>query len=225
MRKVSHELRGPLGTIQTALKTVLQGKAGDIAAGPHGLISRAERRVGDLAQVTQDLLALSRAKEAALASEMNEIDPGSLIASVVADTEIAAVKAEVAFRVELPPELGTLRADAQGLQELLSNLLGNAIRYTRRGGKVVLRVQKTSGVLRLQVEDTGIGIPQEDLNRIFEEFYRSGNAREHTTAGTGLGLAIVKAVVDRHGGSISVDSSTGQGTRFTVDIPLVPVGS
>jgi signal transduction histidine kinase len=114
-------------------------------------------------------------------------------------------------------------ADAKGLEELLSNLLGNAIRYSRSGGKVVLRVQKAGDVLRLQVEDTGIGIPQEDLNRIFEEFYRSPNAREHTTAGTGLGLAIVKAVVERHGGSISVDSTLGQGTRFTVDFPLVPI--
>jgi signal transduction histidine kinase len=220
MRKVSHELRGPLGTIQTALKTVLQGIAGEVPQGPRDLIIRAERRAGELAQMTQDLLALSRAKEAALASEMSDIDPSHLLAEVVADMRTIAEERGVTIEADTAPLIGKMHADPAGLQQLVANLLSNAIRYSRRGGKVVVRLRKENGALRLQVEDTGIGIPKEDLDRVFEDFFRSSNAREHTAAGTGLGLAIVKAVIDQHRGHIIVESDVGKGTRFTVDLPL-----
>jgi len=98
--------------------------------------------------------------------------------------------------------------------------VSNAVRYTPRGGSVAVRLQRTDSALRLEVEDTGIGIPKDDLPRIFEEFFRSANARSHTSDGTGLGLSIVKAVAEQHGGSVSVESEQGKGTRFTVDLPL-----
>ena len=110
------------------------------------------------------------------------------------------------------------------MQQLIGNLVSNAIRYTPRGGRVTIRVRKTGEKLRIEVADTGIGIPSADLERVFDEFYRSANAREHTGDGTGLGLSIVKAVAEQHGGAVSVASAVGQGTTFTVELPAKEEG-
>jgi signal transduction histidine kinase len=109
--------------------------------------------------------------------------------------------------------------DAEGLADVMGNLLGNAIRYTPAGGQVDFRMRQVGGALVIEVADTGIGISQQDLPRIYEEFYRSPAARETVPEGSGLGMSIVKAVVERHGGTISVESEVGKGTRFTVSIP------
>ena len=103
--------------------------------------------------------------------------------------------------------------------------MSNAVRYTPHGGSVAVRLQRTDSALRLEVEDTGIGIPKDDLPRIFEEFFRSANARGHTSDGTGLGLSIVKAVAEQRGGTVSAESEPGRGTRVTVDLPLKERGA
>jgi two-component system sensor histidine kinase BaeS len=113
-----------------------------------------------------------------------------------------------------------MHGDATGLRQMVGNLLSNAIRYTPRGGTVAVRVSRAEGQLCLEVSDTGIGIPPEDQARVFEEFFRSANARSRTAEGTGLGLAIVKAVVEQHHGSITLHSTPGQGTRFVVRFPV-----
>ncbi|MEW6365842.1 MAG: HAMP domain-containing sensor histidine kinase [Acidobacteriota bacterium] len=220
MRKVSHELRGPLGTIQTSLMVVLQNLAGEIPRQSQDLLQRAQRKAGDLAQMTSDLLALSRAREVALAVEMEPVRLGELVAGIVEEMRPAADQGGVQLSAEIAPDLTVTLADKASLRQMVDNLLGNAVRYTPRGGRVTLRLDSSGGLLRLGVEDTGIGIPRDDLPRVFDDFFRSSNAREHTQAGTGLGLAIVKAVAEQHGGTVSVESELGQGTRFTVEWPL-----
>ena len=223
MRKVSHELRGPLGTIQTGLRAVLDGLTGEVSQRSRDVIARAERRAGELAQVTQDLLVLSRAREARLDAQMSDIGPAAIASAVVEEMKAAAEGAGVSLLAEISPDVGQVRGDATGLQQMVGNLVSNAIRYTPRQGWVFVRVTTASGTVRVEVEDTGIGIPEEEKERIFEEFYRAANAREHASDGTGLGLSIVKAVAEQHGGSVSVDSTVGKGTRFTVDLPLLSV--
>jgi signal transduction histidine kinase len=220
MRKVAHELRGPVGTIQTALKTALQGLVGDIPESLHRLVARAERRAGDVAQVTVDLLTLSRAREASLEVEMVKIEPAELVAEVMAEFSEPAARAGVTLDPSIPAKLGSFRADPEGLRQLVGNLLENAIRYTPRGGRVEVRMRPDERGLRLEVEDTGIGIAPEELPRVFDEFYRAANAREHSSDGTGLGLAIVKAVAEQHGGSVSIDSVPGRGTLVIVELSL-----
>jgi signal transduction histidine kinase len=220
MRKVAHELRGPVGTIQTELKVVLQGLAGNIPASLRELVARAEQRAGEVAQVTLDLLMLSRAREAPLEVEMMEVDPAELAAEVVRRLSGVAERAGVTLLPSLPRRLGTFRADPDGIRELVGNLLGNAIRYTPRGGRVEVRLARREDAVHLEVEDTGIGIPREDLPRVFDEFYRASNAREVSAEGTGLGLAIVKAVAEQHGGRVAIDSDPGRGTLVVVDLPL-----
>lgn len=224
MRKVAHELRGPVGTIQTALRVVLQGLVGEMPESSRELVARAERRAGEVAQVTLDLLTLSRAREVPLEIEMTAIEPVELVADVIAEVEDAASRAAVTVDSSLPRRLGSFRGDPEGLRQLVRNLLENAIRYTQSGGRVEVRLKQAERGLRLEVEDTGIGIPEEELPHVFDEFYRAANAREFSSEGTGLGLAIVKAVAEQHGGSVAIDSAPGRGTLVAVDLPLEPLG-
>jgi signal transduction histidine kinase len=220
MRKVAHELRGPLGTIKTALRVVLDGLVGEVPERSRDLISRAERRAGELAELTRDLLVLSRAREGRAATEMVPVKLDELVKAVVEEMGPAAAEAGVELSVKTAADLGELRGDPAGLQQLLGNLVSNGIRYTPRGGTVEVRVRHTAHYLRLEVEDTGVGISGEDIPRVFDDFFRSTSARDRVPEGTGLGLSIVKAVAEQHGGTVSVESEPGSGTRFMVDLPL-----
>jgi signal transduction histidine kinase len=220
MRKVAHEIRGPLGTIQTSLQVVLEGLAGDLSEKTRDLVERAERRARELTTVATDLLTLSRARESHQPADVSAVRPVELVQEMVEELRPLAEKSELSLSLQTTVELGEVRADPQGLRQLVGNLLSNALRYTPRGGAVTVRVYRVDTSLIIAVQDTGIGIPKGDLERIFEEFYRSMNARKHSSDGTGLGMAIVKAVVDRVGGSIDVESEEAKGTSFTVRLPL-----
>ena len=222
MRKVAHELRGPLGTIQTALRVVLDGTTGEVPQASRQLIERAERRSAELAQVTVDLLALSQAREGQFAVERTNVDLTAILAEVVEDSRQTAERAGVSVETNIDPLLGTVEGDASSLRQLVGNLVGNAIRYTPAGGLVSVEAKGAAESVTLVVRDSGIGIPAEDLPRIFEEFFRTTNARKYNSQGTGLGLAIVKAAADQHRASVAVSSELGRGTAFTVTIPRHP---
>jgi len=218
MRKVAHELRGPLGTIETALKVVLQGMAGALDGPSRDLIGRAERRAGELAAVTRDLLLLARAREAGLGAERVTVALDGLLAEVIEDLRPAAQSKNVALLIDAGGG-GVVLGDPVAIRQLVANLVENGIRYTRPGGSVAARLRSQDGCVMLKVEDTGIGIAEEDLTRVFDEFYRAANAREYAAEGTGLGLAICKVIAERHGGNITVESRPGHGTCFTVTLP------
>lgn len=218
MRKVAHELRRPIGAVQTTLRVVLEGAAGGLEDPTRQLVARAEKRVDELSQLTDDLLALSRAREAGAAVEDAPVDLAALVAEAVADQAARAAAGGVDVSLTTPAGLLVL-GDGDGLRQLVGNLLANAIRYTPRGGRVVVSLAEAAAGAWLEVADSGIGIPPEDQARVFDEFFRAANAREFARDGTGLGLAIVRAVVDRHGGELQVESAPGTGSRFTVILP------
>jgi len=220
MRKVAHEIRGPLGTIQSALAVVLR-RDGDLIEGEaKELIRRAERRAGELAEMTRELLALSRARDGTALSESARLRPVEIASRVLEEMMPRARESGVSLQVDLDSSIPEMEADPEGLIDLLTNLIGNAIRYTPAGGRVDFRMRKEGGELLLEVADTGIGIEEAVRGRIFEEFFRSESARALVPDGTGLGLAIVKAVIDQHGGTVALDSEVGKGTRFEVRLPL-----
>jgi signal transduction histidine kinase len=219
MRKVAHELREPLGTIKTALGVVLEFAPGAMANRTRDLIRRAHHRAGELAEVTQELLSLSRARGSRATVEHTTLDPGEVSRLVLDEMRPRAADAGVVLTVQIGEKQKEIMGDPEGLADLMDNLLSNAIRYTPRNGTVTFSVQVAHGKLAIEVKDTGIGIPQEDLPRIYEEFFRSKTAREYSPDGSGLGMAIVKAVVDQHQGTISVESSPGHGTRVRVELP------
>ena len=218
MRKVAHELRGPLGTIETALKVVLQGMAGALDGPSRDLIGRAERRAGELAAITHDLLLLARARDAGLGAERVPVALDWLLAEVIDDLSQSAQGKSVALSADACSG-GVVLGDPVALRQLVANLVENGIRYTKPGGSVTVRLRSPYGSVVLEVEDTGIGIAEEDLPRVFDEFYRGANAREFAAEGTGLGLAICKVIAERHGGTISTESRIGHGTCFAVTLP------
>ncbi|MDK2928375.1 MAG: two-component system, OmpR family, sensor histidine kinase ResE, partial [Bacillota bacterium] len=170
-------------------------------------------------RLVSDLLDLSRIEAGQLVLEKGEVDVAELCRQVAEKVrplaEEKGVRLELAVPASLPPAWGS----ADRLQQVLINLLDNALRHTPGGGRVSVCGEERDGMLALSVRDTGPGIPPEDLPYIFERFYKVEKARTRTTAGTGIGLAIVKGVVEAHGGRVWAESTPGRGTTFTFTLP------
>lgn len=212
----SHELRTPLAVIRGYLETLEDGLMGESEKKQvfHTLNANI-RRMGNL---IDDLLHLSK-----LESPEFTLKPEKLAVIEVVQAVIAALKPQADAKkqrlsVEIFSEL-SLVGDRQELEVALKNLLENAIHYTGEGGEINITAEKRSGEVRISVIDTGIGIPSQDLNRIFERFYRVEKSRSKEQGGTGLGLSIVKHIAEAHGGRVEVQSEVGKGSRFTLIIP------
>ena len=222
MRRVAHELRSPLATLHQMVGLVLDGHKGEIAPATRETLERARVRLRLLMEVARDLLALSRAREADLSRQMQDVGLADVVAALAPDLEQAAQEAQVALEISVAEGLPTIAGDPESLAQLVSNLASNAIKYTPAAGSVQLAARVEGDRVELAVTDSGIGIPREDLPHIFDEFYRAANARESAREGTGLGLSIVKAICDSHGAEISVQSEPGRGSTFRVRFPARP---
>jgi two-component system phosphate regulon sensor histidine kinase PhoR len=137
----------------------------------------------------------------------------------VVDIRTQSKKKNIEMDIQIPSDCPEVWADRAGLDEIFSNLLNNAVKYTGENGKITVSANQKGDFVEIGIADTGIGIPPEDLSKIFDEFYRSPNAKTYQVEGTGLGLAIVKEIVEAHHGSISVHSELGKGSTFTVLLP------
>jgi len=219
MRRVAHELRSPLATVHQMVGVVLDGHKGEIPPAAVESLTRARVRLRLLMDVARDLLALSRAREADLSRQMQEVSLADVVAAVAPDLEQRAQEARVALEASVADGLPPIAGDPESLAQLVDNLGSNAIKYTPAGGAVRISARGDDGGVELAVADSGIGIAREDLPHIFDEFYRAANAREGGREGTGLGLSIVKAICDSHGAKIAVQSEPGRGTTFRVRFP------
>jgi signal transduction histidine kinase len=228
MADVAHELRTPLHIIQGNLEGVLDG----VYAPDEAHIDTTLEETRALARLVEDLRTLSLAEAGQLPLVWETVDVAELLADAQTSFSGQAEAAGVALRVEPPREQATgvdgpparltVRADGGRLDQVLGNLLANALRHTEAGGAITLRAEGADqeGV-RIVVRDTGEGIPPEDLPHIFDRFWR-GDRPGGRGAGSGLGLAIAKQLVQAHGGRIRAASEPGQGTTFTVELPLEP---
>ncbi len=216
---VAHELKAPVAAIQSILRVLLEGYAGEVFQKQKDLIARAERRLVALLSLIRDLLALG-----ALKGELPDAKKTDVILNGVVNRLVDAVQPEVEekridLRVEVPDSLLTIKANEDDMERLLGNLLENAVKYTPYQGRVRLVLAPHDSGVRFMVSDSGIGIPPDSLPRIFEEFYRAKNAKEMGQEGTGLGLSLVKHIVDRYRGTVSVESTVQEGSTFTVNLP------
>ncbi|MGZ4108566.1 MAG: sensor histidine kinase [Actinomycetota bacterium] len=212
----SHELKTPAASIQAAAETIRTAAQHD-----PGVVLRfaeqLEREASRLSRIVADLLDLSRLETGSELQDRVRID-----ATVREERERAEETAErrgVHLAVEIVEPIPTVRGSARDVSLLVRNLVDNAIRYTKPGGRVHVEIRTEDDDVVFVVSDTGIGIPTRDLDRVFERFYRVDRARSRETGGTGLGLSIVRHVIENHGGTIRVESELGRGTRFEVRLP------
>ena len=212
---VSHELRTPLTSISGYVELLKEEESNDER---RGYLSIVERNADRLLALVSDLLFTARLQDGRLQLERDEVDLGELVAHAVDSARPRAAAAGVQLHLEavrVPRILG----EGDRLAQLLDNLVSNAIKFTPAGGDVRVTVRVVAGMIRLEVSDTGIGIPEADRERLFERFFRTQSALERQIQGTGLGLYISKAIVEAHGGRIGVHSQEGEGTSFVVEIP------
>ena len=219
VRVFTHELRSPVNVIASLLAVLDKGYAGPLNDRQAELVHRALRRTEFLKTLVDDLLALAAAKTAIVETERQPVSLTAALDRVAERFRPRAEEKGLALHVERPDEPLTIWGRADEVDRILDNLVGNAVKYTPTG-EVRLRLERIGDRARLQVRDTGIGIPPEAIPHLFQEFYRAPNAKEIEESGTGLGLSIVKDLVERYGGSIEVDSAPAQGTTFTLTLPL-----
>jgi signal transduction histidine kinase len=216
---VSHELRTPLSIFRGNLETLLEINDLDQAEARH--IYRVMKRHSDrLNLLVDDLLSLARleAKEASL--ELSQINLVEFLNRVTRDWAKRFVQKNLQVDLKAPAPLPSIRVDEMRLEEIVHNLLDNAVKYSREGGRIVISMFARDGEIALSVADQGIGIPAADLPRIFERFYRADRARSRELGGTGLGLSIVKHIAQLHGGRVEAESSINQGTTISVILPI-----
>ncbi len=215
---VSHELRTPISSIQGYAETLLDGALDD-QAHARDFIKIVHTEAERLARLVDDLLNLSKIESGKLNMDLNPCPLFPIIKRVVASLDMQAVKKSITIRTKVSEKLHQVIADETRLAQVLFNLIENALKYTPPSGCVVVSAEEGDAHIKVSVADTGIGIPDKDLPRIFERFYRVDKARSRELGGTGLGLSIVKHIVQAHNGEISVSSQSGKGTTFTFTIP------
>jgi two-component system, OmpR family, phosphate regulon sensor histidine kinase PhoR len=215
---VSHELRTPLTTIKGYAETLLEGALKEDQA--FQFVQVIKRHTDRLTKIVEDLLMLSRIETKEFQLKMEAVPLRGFIDDVVEFVKEPAEKKKISLsRNEIHSSLA-VQADCGYLEQILINLLDNAIKYTPEGGRVtVSAVEKDSKDIQFSIEDNGIGIPKEDLSRIFERFYRVDKGRSKELGGTGLGLSIVKHLVQAHGGRVWVESQPGKGSTFYFTLP------
>jgi two-component system phosphate regulon sensor histidine kinase PhoR len=216
---VSHELRTPLSIFRGYLETLI-----DDPHQPPGELLRIlevmERHSNRLNALVEDVLSLARLESPGMELTLSDVDLPELLHSVMRDWEKRLAAKQLKSHLNFPGNLPRLRADETRLQELIYNLLDNAVKYSKPGGTVFLRAEPVGDSVRISVADQGVGIPENDLPRIFERFYRADKSRSNEHPGTGLGLSIVKHIAQVHGGSVEAESELGKGTRISVVLPI-----
>jgi two-component system, OmpR family, phosphate regulon sensor histidine kinase PhoR len=215
---VSHELRTPLASLKALTETLRDGALEDPKVA-NRFLGRIETEVDALTQMAEELLELARIESGQVPLEFSQVNPARLMESSAERMRAQAERAGLELRLEVPASLPEVRGDERRLEQVLVNLIHNAVKFTRPGGDVVLSADLDGDFVRFAVCDTGVGIPEDDLPRIFERFYKSDRAR--SGGGTGLGLSIARHIVEAHGGRIWVDSMEGRGSTFNFTIPTI----
>ena len=216
---VSHELRTPLSILGGYIETLRD----NLETSPHELarilevMDRHSKRLGAL---VDDLLTLAQFESTNPNLQLSNVRIGEVFAAIVRDWAKKFGEKKLGVDIDLEPNLPIIRADETRLQEVLYNLLDNALKYSRAGDRIRLQARRNGNEIALSVCDTGIGISEHDLPRIFERFYRTDKARSREMGGTGLGLSIVKHIAQMHGGRVEAESQVGRGTTISVLLPL-----
>jgi signal transduction histidine kinase len=216
--RVTHDIKGHLAAVQSCLDIVISEMIGPLNDKQKDMVGRASRRTTKCMEFIAALLTLTRMK---LTGRLN-VERFSLrksLFNVLALVQNRAQSKSILLNHQIDPAVDMIEGEAVLIEETVTNILLNAVKYTPAGGRVGIEVKQDGAFVRVRITDTGIGVPQADLTRIFEEFYRADNARATERDGTGLGLAFAKQVVERHGGQIWAENNPAGGSTFTFTLP------
>ncbi|NMB61879.1 MAG: PAS domain-containing protein [Chloroflexi bacterium] len=214
---VSHELRTPLTSLKLITETLSDGAMDDPPA-QQRFLAQMEKEIDNLTQLVQELLELSRIESGLVPLQKKIIDPCTLLESAANRMQVQAERAGLHFSWDCSEKLPSIMIDEARLEQVLINLIHNAIKFTLPGGNIHVSAVQQAGTIVFAVQDTGIGIPQKDIDRIFERFYKTDRSR--SKSGTGLGLSIARHLVQAHQGKIWVESVVNQGSTFYFSIPI-----
>jgi signal transduction histidine kinase len=219
----SHEIKTPLSVIRGYVTLLADGIYGEVNEQQHKTLEAVNAQTDRLARLVHRLLDVSRFEAGGARLELREIDLQSFFDELTSDFRVLAVQNGIDFPVRLADDLPPrILGDEDRLSEVLGNLLSNAFKFTSSGGTIRVEACRRDGGVEVEVEDTGVGIPEEKLPRIFEKFYQVENDVQPRSVGSGLGLAIAREIVEAHGGTIGAESQEGKGTRFRVFLPERP---
>lgn len=215
----THELRTPLSNIRLYVEEALDAPEGDeqVRSRSLNVINQETRR---LERMVEDMLSASEIESGSLKLHIGDIRLDALFQELTEDYQASASDKGLVLSFDMPPKLPIIQGDRQKFAVALHNLIGNAIKYTPEGGAVSVSVREEAGMLLVEVADTGIGVSEEESERIFERFYRANDSRVSDETGTGLGLTLAREVARLHGGDIVVESEPGSGSKFTLTVPL-----
>jgi two-component system phosphate regulon sensor histidine kinase PhoR len=217
---VSHEVRSPMNSLLMQIKVILDGLAGDISEKQREILERASGKILALSDMVSELLDLSKIESGLINSEKEAVNMVYLLTEQVAFHSPGAGEKNISIDLQLADELPPVLANQRSMDEVLTNLITNAIKYSPENSNVCVAASVENEYLSISVQDNGFGIPKEDLESVFTRFYRVKDANTRTVLGTGLGLAIVKSIIEAHHGSIKVASTLGSGSTFTILLPL-----
>ena len=213
---IAHELRTPLTVIEGTVDGIIDG----VFQPDTEHLRSIKEQTALLTHLISDLRDISLAESGQLKLNLTSTDMVELVRRVVSNYEINAREKNIRIKLEEEPQISEIEADTVRMEQVISNLLVNAIRHTPSSGSISVTIKNDEGGLAISVADTGEGIAQDDLPHVFERFYRSGSSRSRKEGGTGLGLAIVKQMVEAHGGKVWVESKKGTGSIFSILLPF-----
>jgi len=216
----SHELRTPLTILQLELEAIVQNQT--LTPGLAEQMGSVLEETHRMSRIVENLLTVSRLDAGEVRMERKQLDLGQLVASTADQMKLLAEEKSIALVSDLATDVW-VEGHRTYLQQVIVNLLDNAIKYTHEGGQVLVCVRRNASTALLEVSDNGVGIPSDALPHVFERFYRTDKARSRDSGGAGLGLAIVKAICSAHGARVSVSSKEGNGSCFTIEVPLLDV--
>jgi len=219
LANMSHELRTPLNAILGYTELILDGIYGETPEKALAVLRRVESNGKHLLGLINDVLDISKIEAGQLKLSLTDYSMKDVVHSVFSAVEPLAAKKKLGFKVDVSPDMPPGHGDGQKITQVLLNLAGNAIKFTD-AGEVVIKAATVNGAFSVAIHDTGPGISAADQTRLFQQFQQADNSITKTKGGTGLGLAISKRIIEMHGGSISVDSSVGQGSTFTFTLPV-----
>ena len=220
---VAHDLKSPLAAIKSYFSMILGGYVGEVSDTIRPMIERSSIRIDGLLDLIGDLLDISRIEMGQMADEMESVAIADVLEVPLQDNRRLAEEKKIELIDDISTEITPVYGSFNRLQQVFSNLLTNAVKFTPEGGVINLKLYEKDGTILGTVRDTGIGIPNEDIPYIFKDFYRASNVEKGT--GTGLGLSIVRIIVEAHGGEVWVESpcaDTGKGAEFFIRIPEAP---